>query len=138
MKTFHPFKCLVPPGGNPGNVTSDNWNDVHQSGSVPTPYSASGVVPTTVDFIRATGGSGGITLTLTPSANVVTGPSGTYTVYQTYRAKKVDSAAGLITFIDPNGALFDGASSYVLSQQGQWADFIWNGTSWDVFGGQAA
>lgn len=138
MKSFHPFISAIPPGGAPGAVTSSNWNDAHPIGSVVSAYSASGTVPTQVDYIRATGGSGGIALVLTSSSQVINGASGSFAVNQVYFAKKVDSGAGAVTFTDLNGALFEGASSYALTQQGQWAIFIWNGSGWDVFGGQAA
>lgn len=140
MKSFHNFVSSVPPGGNPGNVTSSNWNDSHLSGMVPTAYSASGIIPTSVDYIRATGGVGGIALQLTPNnAPVFTGPSGAFTVMQVYFAKKVDSGAGPIVFTDINGALIEGAASYQLTQQGQWAIFVQiAGGGWEVFGGQAA
>ena len=119
-------------------MTSSNWNDTHQSGFVSTAYGANATVPTSVDYMRCTGGAGGIALILTPGTQVFTGPSGSFTVGQVYRAKKIDSAAGAITFTDLNGALFEGAASYELTQQGQWAEFVWNGVSWDVFGGQVA
>jgi hypothetical protein len=138
MKAFHPFVSTVPPSGNPGAVTSSNWNDAHQVGYVSTAYSASGVVPPSVDYIRATGGSAGIALQLTPLSQNFTGQSGSYTVGQAYLVKKVDSGAGAITLTDLNGALIEGAASYELTQQGQWANFVWNGTGWDVFAGQAA
>jgi hypothetical protein len=139
MKSFHPFRSAAPVGGNPGSVNAGNWNDAIPGGSVPTAYTAAGTVPTTVDYIRATGGSGGIALALTSSSQIITGPTGSFTVNQVYFAKKVDSGAGAITFTDSLGAQFEsGESSYVLTQQGQWAIFLWNGTSWDVFGGQAA
>jgi hypothetical protein len=139
VKSFHPYRSATPVGGNPGSVQGGNWNDAIPCGSVATAYSASGTIPTTVDYIRATGISGSISLALTSASQVITGPSGSFTVNQVYFAKKVDSSTGLITFTDSNGALFEnGESSYVLSQQGQWAIFFWNGTTWDVFGGQAA
>jgi len=138
MKSFHTFVSAVPPSGNPGDVTTQNWNDIHQAGMVSTAYSASGTVPTSVDYIRATGGSGGIALVLTPLSQTISGPSGQFSVNQVYFAKKVDSGAGAVTFTSLNGELFEGASSYALTQQGQWAIFIWNGTGWEVFGGMPA
>jgi hypothetical protein len=138
MRSFHGFVSSVPPSGQPGSVTSSNWNDTHQSGFVSTPYSAGATVPTSVDYMRCTGGSGGIALILTSGSRTFTGPSGSFTVGQVYRAKKIDAAAGAITFTDIAGALFEGAASYELTQQGQWAEFVWNGTSWDVFAGQSA
>lgn len=139
MKSFHPFRSLVPAGANPGTVTGANWNDAIPGGSVPTAYTANGTVPTSVDYIRATGGAGGIALVLTSGSLLAVGPNGSFTVNQVYFAKKIDAAAGAVTFTDLNGALFEsGEASYVLSQPGQWAIFLWNGVSWDVFGGQAA
>jgi hypothetical protein len=126
-------------GGNPGSVSAPNWNDAIPGGSVATAYTANGTVPPSVDYIRGTGGSGGIALALTASSQVITGATGTFTVNQVYFAKKVDSGAGSVVFTDSLGALFEsGEASYELTQQGQWAIFVWNGTTWDVFGGQAA
>lgn len=139
MKSFHPFRSLAPGGGNPGSISSPNWNDAIPCGSVPTVYSGSGTVPPTVDYIRGVGGAGGIALALTASSQVVAGATGSFTVYQVYFAKKTDAGAGAVVFTDSLGALFEsGESSYELTQQGQWAIFLWNGTTWDVFGGQAA
>jgi hypothetical protein len=139
LKSFHPFRSAVPVGGNPGSVTGGNWNDALPGGNVPTAYTVGGTVPTTVDYIRATGGAGGIALVLTSSSQIITGPTGSFTVNQVYFAKKVDAGAGAITFTDSLGALFEsGEASYALTQQGQWAIFLWNGVSWDVFGGQVA
>jgi hypothetical protein len=138
MFVAHRFISTVPPAGNNGDVQTSNWNDIHQSGFVPTAYNASGVVPATINYIRATGGSGGIALQLTSGSQVFNGPTGEFTLCQAYFAKKVDAGAGAITFTDSQGALIENASSYELTQQGQWALFIWNGTTWDVFGGMAA
>lgn len=139
MKSFHAFRSFAPPAANPGTINGANWNDAIPGGSVQTPYTISGAVPTSVDYIRATGGAGGIALALTSGSFLVTGPSGSYTVNQVYFAKKIDSGAGAVVFTDLGGALFEnGAASYELTQQGQWAIFLWSGTTWDVFGGQAA
>lgn len=138
MLIAHRFVSSVPPGGNPGDVTTSNWNDIHQAGASPTNYTASGAIPPTVDYIRATGGSGGIALVLTPTSTLIAGPTGQFQLNQVYMAKKIDSGAGAVVFTDSSGATFEGAASYSLTQQGQWAIFIWNGTSWDVFGGQSA
>lgn len=136
MKSFHAFLSTGTPNPRPGAVKSADWNDAQSVGMVGTAYAASGIVPTTVDYIRATGGGGGIALQLTSGSRVVTGASGSVTVGQVYFAKKVDAGAGPITFSDLGGALFeDGASTYLLTQKGQWAIFVWNGTAWEVFGG---
>jgi hypothetical protein len=138
VKSFHPYITTQPPSANPAVVSSQNWNDLHPIGNVATAYTANGTIPISVDYIRATGGSGGIALVLTSSSQVIVGASGTFTVNQVYFAKKIDSGAGAVVFTDLNGALFEGQSSYSLTQQGQWAIFLWNGTGWDVFGGMAA
>jgi hypothetical protein len=97
-------------------------------------FSANAVVPVGVDVIRGTGGAGGITLTLTPASYVVQASGAvTITVYQSYQAMKVDAGVGPVTFVDPNGALFNGQSSWDLVDQYQWATFAWNGTGWEVF-----
>jgi len=137
MRAWH-SSLSTKPAATSGIIGSQQWNDIQPVGCVTSAYSASGTVPTTVDYIRATGGSGGIALVLTSQSRSISGASGTFIVGQVYRAKKVDAAAGAVTFTDLNGALIEGASSYALSAQGQWCDFVWNGTSWDVFAGQAA
>jgi hypothetical protein len=97
-------------------------------------YSANAVVPGWVDWIKATGGAGGITLTLTPGSTPTGDPTNPRWLYETYFAMKDDVAAGAITFVDPNGALFNGQSSYVMNNQFQWAIFQWDGISWHVIG----
>jgi hypothetical protein len=104
------------------------------TGSALKAYSANAVVPAWVDFIEATGGVGGIMLTLTPGAIPTGDPTNPRVLYQIYQAAKEDAAAGIITFVDPNGALFNGQSSYVLNNQYQWAIFQWNGVGWRVIG----
>lgn len=87
-----------------------------------------------IDYIKATGGAGGITITLTPGIDASADPTNPIFLYQVYHARKDDAAAGAITFVDLNGALFNRQPSWVLNNQDQWAIFIWNGTGWDVFG----
>ena len=144
MKSFHTFASTRPPTGNPGDVDSPQWNDIHQSGVVPTLYAAAGIVPASVDYIRAVGGAGGIQLQLTPSSQTLQGASGQFQFNQVYFAKKVDAAGGAVTFVSVNGELIEGQPNYALTQQGQWAIFIWNPPAganpgfWEVFGGQIA
>ena len=131
MQSFHRFASAAPASSNPNAIKTSNWNDVHQSGAVATLYNASGVVPALVDYIRATGT---IALQLTSGSQIFSGLAGNFTVNQVYYAKNV--GAGVVTFTDSGGALFeDGSASYVLAQKGQWAIFMWNGTAWEVFGG---
>jgi hypothetical protein len=96
--------------------------------------SASAVMLDSTDVIKATGGAGGITLTLTPAIDPTGDPTNPTYLYQVYYAKKDDAAAGAITFVDPNNALFNGQPSWQLTNQHQWAIFIWNGVGWDVMG----
>jgi hypothetical protein len=139
MRAWHSSLSTKPAATSAsGIIGSQQWNDIQPVGYVTSNYSASGTVPTTVDLIRAIGGSGGIALLLTPKLSSISGASGTFYVGQVYKAIKADAAAGAVNFADLNGALIGGASSYSLTQQGQWAEFSWNGTSWDAFGGQAA
>jgi hypothetical protein len=107
---------------------------VFENGAARTAYSASAVVPASVDFIAATGGAGGITLTLTPVIYPTGSPGSPRMLLSVYYAIKSDAAAGVVIFIDPNGALFNGQSSYELTDQYQWAIFCWNGVGWDVLG----
>jgi hypothetical protein len=134
MRAFHNFISPKPPTADPTLVSSQNWNDVQPAGVCPAAYTASGIVPTQVDYIRATGGANGIALQLTPGIFQAQGPNGTVGIYQTYFAMKVDAGAGVVTFSDVNGALINGGATYTLENQFQWAIFMWNGTSWDVFG----
>ena len=138
MRTFHTFASGKPPSGNPGDVSAPQWNDVHQSGHCPTTYTAGGLVPPTVDYIRADASGGPFQLALTEWSETFYGASGGFQIFAEYWAKKVDISANAISFVDPGGALLEGQPSYELSQPGQWAVFRWNGNSWDVFGGQAA
>lgn len=143
MRSFHTFRSTVAPAGNPGDVNTQNWNDIETVGASESVYSASGNVPTAVDYMRCIGGAGGIALVLTPGSAIVTGPSGSFVVCQVYRAKKVDTGAGAITFTSLNGETFgaSASASYALTQQGQWVEFVYvpptgGGVgSWDVFGG---
>jgi hypothetical protein len=98
-------------------------------------FSATSPVPPGVDVIRGVGGAGGITLTIAANAYQAQPASGvTVTAYETFKAIKIDAAAGAVVFVDSTGALFNGTSSYELVNQYQWAEFAWNGASWDVWG----
>jgi hypothetical protein len=97
-------------------------------------YSANAVVPAWVDWIKATGGAGGITLTLTPGATPTGDPTNPRWLYEVYYAMKDDAAAGIVSLIDPNGALFNGQPWYDLTNQYQWAIATWDGIGWHVIG----
>jgi hypothetical protein len=102
------------------------------SGASPKTYGASGIVPASVDFIRAIGGAGGITLSLTEAIYATADPCFPTALYQTYFAVRVDAGAGPVIFNDLSGALFNGGPSWTMNNRYQWAIFVWNGVGWDV------
>jgi hypothetical protein len=136
-RIYHNFTSPKPISADPTLVSSSRWNDLQPAGSVPTSYTASGVVPPTVDYIRATGGGSGITLTLTGGVFLAQTPAGTVAVNQRYEAMKIDAGAA-VEFVDSAGALINGEASYTMNRQWQWAIFTWVVTdgvgSWDVIG----
>lgn len=73
--------------------------------------------------VEATGGGGGITLTL-PAAASNTG--------RRFSIKKVDAAAGIVT-IDANAAeLIDADLTYVLTNEDQYVVIVSNGSDWSI------
>lgn len=114
--------------------TSAFLSPVLKSGTALLRFVASAVVATSVDWIKATGGALGITLTLTPAIYATGDPTSPTYLYQTYYAMKDDAAAGIVSFVDPNGAVFNGQPSYDLVNQYQWAIFVWDGIGWHVIG----
>jgi hypothetical protein len=106
----------------------------NETGVAPTNFSASGVVLPITDLIRGTGGAGGIVLTLTRAIYPTNNPAGPLFLGQVYYAMKVDPGVGVVQFVDPSGALFNGQPSYDLVDQWQYAIFMWNGTTWDAIG----
>jgi hypothetical protein len=108
--------------------------NANETGMSPKVFSASGIVLPSIDFIRAIGGAGGIVLTLTPAVYPTGSPALPTMLYQVYHGIKTDSGVGVVSFIDPNGALFNGQSAYDLVDQWQWVMMAWNGVSWDCLG----
>ena len=96
--------------------------------------SASGPVLPSTDFIKAVGGAAGIVLTLTGHSFPTGKPTSPLVLFQVHQAVRIDAGAGEVTFIDSSGALFNGASTYDLVNQYQWATFIWDGSNWTVIG----
>lgn len=91
-----------------------------------TAFSTTTNVPATTKHVSATGGAGGITLTL-QSASMGSG----WPVY----LKKVDSGVGVVTITDVSGgSVFEGYTALTLANQWQWAILIWTGTQYLVFG----
>lgn len=129
MSIKHRKVSPIPPGGNPGDVTTSDWNDTHVSTLDPLSYSADSVLPATVEVVLGTGGVSGITLTI-PSAVANKGMK--------FWAMKVDTGVGLVAFIDAASANFlspgGSAGSYVLPNQGVWVLLVSDGTQWLAFG----
>lgn len=120
---IHKFPSAKVEGGDPTIVGPNEWNDTHVHGVRAISASTAGVA--TDDFVKATGGAGGINYTLPPPAR--TG--------QPIVVQKVDAAAGAITIL-PNAAekinsqnLLNG-NSYVLPNPGQSVRLISDGTNW--------
>ena len=105
-----------------------------KGGASPRAYNANAAVLPSVDFIKAAGGSGGITLMLTRGVYPTGSPASPTFLYQTYYARRDDAGAGAVVFVDSNGALFNGQASWELLDQYEWAIFIWDGTGWNVIG----
>jgi hypothetical protein len=106
----------------------------NETGMSPSLFSASGIVLPSVDLIRAIGGSLGIVLTLTPMIYNTGSPGKPVRLYQVYYGIKIDAGAGMVSFLDPNGALFNGQPGYDLIDQWQSVIMGWTGSSWDCFG----
>lgn len=86
---------------------------------------ASGAVLSSDQFLRATGGGAGITLTLPTAASMFR---------RTLIVKKIDAGAGAVT-IDAAGAeTIDGALTRTLVAQYDFVVIYSNGVSWDVIG----
>jgi len=115
----------------------DSRPDVYEGGSgggggllAPTAYSANANVASSVVYGQATAGAGGITLTL---------QSTLLTIGQAQLFMKMDSAAGAVMLTDSAGATFNSLSgwaetSWLLVNQGEYANCVWDGTRYTVFG----
>jgi len=131
MQITHKFVSQVPPAGLVGDVTTTNWNDTHVANLLFQSFAANGNADTVHDVILGTSGGGTVTITL-PAAAQSAGVG--------YYAMKVDSGAGVVSFVDASGnpvLLAPGAglvSSYELVNQGQWVRLICDGTYWYCFG----
>lgn len=120
----HLFNSTYADGSDATLVKPSNWNDTHGYGirSVSATGNISGGQAGD-DVVLATGGAGGITLTL---------PSPSTNANRSYCIKKVDSAAGIVT-INPNAAeTIDGQASYQLVNQYQYVELLSDGTNWQV------
>lgn len=127
MKITHAkVSSITTPPLNPALVGGPDWNATHVAGLPSTAYSANTAVPASVDLVEGTGGAGGINLTWT-GANLAIG--------QIVVAMKVDSGAGFVTLLEATGALFNSDSSYQLQNQWQFVWLQWNGTRFNVIGG---
>jgi hypothetical protein len=127
MKITHAkVSSITTPPINPALVGGPDWNAAHLAGFPSTAFAGSASVPASVDLAEGTGGSSGITLTWV-GAGLANG--------QIVVAIKVDSGAGAVTLAEAAGALFNGDPNYVLSNQWQFVWLQWNGTRFNVIGG---
>jgi hypothetical protein len=115
-------------------ATNATVNQSLTSGAALKAYAANATVLPGIDLIKATGGAGGITLTLTAGITPTGNPAAPDFLYQVYYARRDDAGAGAVVFVDSKGALFNGQASWELLDQYQWAIFIWDGTGWNVIG----
>jgi hypothetical protein len=115
-------------------VSTDATDHSTHTGAAVLTLSASGAVPPSTDFIRAVGGTGGIVLTLTGKIYPTGNPATPVFVNTVFHAVRIDAGAGPVTFVDSNGALFNGQSSWVMNNAFQWAIFIWDGVGWTCMG----
>lgn len=120
---IHKFASAKAEGADATIVGPNEWNDNHVHGIRAISASTAGVA--TDDFVKATGGAGGINYTLPPPAR--TG--------QPIIVQKVDAAVGVVTIL-PNAAekinsqgILNG-NSYALSNAGQSVRLISDGTNW--------
>jgi hypothetical protein len=130
MSIKHAYVSPVPAQPHP-QVNTTDWNAAHLITIDSTSVNANGSIaapPNTPDLVEATGGGGGITLTL-PSA--VANPG------CVVRVKKVDSGAGAITLQDAVSATIDGGATYTLTNQWQYVVLQASVASgnWNVIGG---
>jgi hypothetical protein len=110
----HKFQSAKSDGADATQVQASNWNDVHVLNA--RSVSATGNIAATDDLILATGGSGGITLTLpSPSTN-----SGA-----TFAFFRVDAAAGAVT-ITGTGL------TVAMPNQGDLIEVFSDGTNWQL------
>lgn len=120
----HVFSSTISDGSDATLVRPSNWNDTHILGIAS--VSTGTALTSTSDYVRATGGSGGIALTL-PAASARSG--------QPYTIKKIDSGAGAVTVTPAGADTIDGAANYILLVQWQYVALVSNGsTGWEVVG----
>jgi hypothetical protein len=115
-------------------VSTDATDHSTHTGAVVQTLSASGAVLPSTDFIKAIGGASGIVLTLTGKIYPCASPASPVFVNTVFHAVRTDAGAGVVSFVDFNGALFNGQASWVLLNQYQWAIFVWDGVGWTVMG----
>ncbi len=114
----HVFTSTVGDEANPTLVRPSNWNDTHVMAVVST--SVDLTLSPANDFVKSTGGTLGISITLPGSPR--TG--------QQYTIKKVDSGAGEVTVV----GTIDGVGNYSLVAEGQYVVVVWDGTGWNIIG----
>ncbi len=114
----HVFTSAIPDDANTALVRPSNWNDTHVMACSTTAVNL--VLTSTHDFVKCTGGSLGISVTLPSSPR--TG--------QQYTIKKVDTGIGEVTVV----GTIDGDTNYGLISEGQYVVVVWDGSAWNIIG----
>lgn len=102
-------------------VRPSNWNATHIKGY--TALSSNTTLDSTHDYIAATAGASGITITL-PTAASDTG--------RTYTIQKVDSAAGTVTVATTSSQTISGPTTRLLATQWDSITVVSNGANWNL------
>lgn len=104
-------------------ASSTAWNNNHTKDDTITPINANYTQTDADETIHATGGSGGITITLLSA----TGRAG-----RPFFIKRVDTGIGLVTLSPVGGQGIEGQSSYLLTNQYQSVLLYSDGSNWFV------
>lgn len=110
----HRFTSSKPDTSDPSLIGSASWNDTHVVGH--TTISSNTTLNSTHDWIRAVGGTLGISLTLTTIDGA------------TVEITKVDAAVGAVTIV----GTINGQANWILNNQWQHVKLHCDGISWTV------
>jgi hypothetical protein len=125
MPVKHKFVSGSADPSDSTQIKPSNWNDSHTITLTVTPISANTTLDGSYEVVTASGGAGGITVTL---------PSAVIFANQVYIIKKIDSAAGAITIATTSTQTIDGLSTYPLVTQWQYVKVVSDSSNWIVVG----
>jgi len=123
MPVTHAFQSAKQDGPDSTLVQPSNWNAGHSVDLTVTSTSSDLPLTSAHEYVRATAGAGGVSITL-PTAVGITG--------RLYHIKRVDAGAGNVTIATTSGQTIDGASSKTLTKQWQWVSPISDGSNWQI------